>query len=295
VPRPVSEERRLADRLDRILLRRLAEPGPEPARIEHLEVPVAGGRITVRLYVPHGEGPLPVFVFLHGGAWKLGTLDEVDPVCRATSAGATCVVASVDYRLAPENQFPVGLEDAYGAICWLADHADELGFDPSRLAVGGMSAGANLAAACCLLARDRMGPALCFQWLEVPSLDATRSGPSHQEFAEGYLFDPDGIDRIVETYVPPGTSLTDPYLSPVHAGSHRGLPPAFIASAELDPLCSDGERYAEALREAGVPVTHRVLGGHLHLSPAMTRLLPSAAVYRRDAIAALRSAFAGRA
>lgn len=267
-------------------------PGPEPAAVEHRQVAVEGGQIRVRLYRPVGPGPHPLHVFLHGGGWCLGTLDERDPRCRAISAGADCVVASVDYRLAPECQYPTAVEDCYAALGDLIDHAEELGIDPSRVAIGGESAGANLAAAVCLMARDRGGPTLCHQWLDVPATDCTLSQAGHREVPDGYLLDGATIDEFLDAYLPDPASRTDPYCSPLLATSHAGLPPAWIMTAEYDRLRCDGEAYANVLRRDGVGATHVRLTGHIHASFAFTRLLPSARAYERDAIAALRRAFA---
>ncbi|MCW5892809.1 MAG: alpha/beta hydrolase [bacterium] len=289
---PMSvRRRRLAARaagLGGVVMRR----GPAPAHVVHHQVPVAGGAVTVRVYVPHGVGPHPLYVFLHGGGWCVGTLDERDPRCRAVSAGARCIVASVDYRLAPENRFPTPLEDCWAALCWLVDNAARLGADPRRVAIGGESAGANLAAVCALRARDRGGPRLCHQWLDVPATDATLAQEGHRNVADGYLLDAVLIDEFLAEYLGPDGSRTDPRVSPLLAASHAALPPAWIMSAEYDRLRGDAAAYADALRAAGVAVRHTRLAGHVHMSFAFTRLLPSAAAYEAAAIAALAAAFA---
>ncbi len=265
--------------------------GPEPAEQRDLMVPVAGGQIVVRLYVPHGAGPAPLYVFLHGGGWCVGTLDERDPRCRAISAGANCVVASVDYRMAPENAYPVPGEDCYAALCWLVDHAAELGIDPTRIAIGGESAGANLAAVVCLMARDRSGPAIRHQWLDVPGVDLTLSQPSFRDVPDGYLLDKAAIEEFLDLLPAPiRAQATEPYASPLLADSLADLPPAWIMGAEFDKLRDDSVAYADALRAAGVPVESQVLKGHVHPSFAFTRLIPSSKAYERDAIAALAAA-----
>ncbi len=268
-------------------------PGPNVASLEHIAVPVDGGRIRVRLYRPFVPGPLPLFVFFHGGGWCKGGLDERDPRCRTIAVGAECVVASVDYRMAPENQFPTAPEDCYAAVCDLVDRADQLGVDPDRVAVGGESAGANLAAAVCLMARDRGGPTICHQWLDVPATDLTLAQSGHREVADGYLLDAAAIDDYLEHYLPDPAMATDPRCSPLLADDHRGLPPAWIMSAEYDRLRGDGEAYALALRAAGVPAQHVRLPGHLHASFALTRLLESSRAYEAKAVAALADALGG--
>ncbi len=266
-------------------------PGPEPSTTIDRAVPVDGGQITVRIYTPPGTGPFPLYVFLHGGGWCIGNIDERNPRCRAVAAGAQCVVASVDYRLAPENQFPTGFNDCYQAMVWLIAHAHELNIDPSKIAIGGESAGANLAAAVCLRARDENGPSICHQWLDVPATDATMSQSGYREVADGYLLDRALLDLYFDHYLPDPALRTDPSVSPLLAASHAGLPSAWIMSAEFDRLRGDAVAYADALRAAGVPVEHTRLDGHVHASFALTRLLPSSRAYEEAAIAALARAF----
>lgn len=264
--------------------------GPTPRSERDLVVPVDGGQIVVRVYEPLEAGPAPLYVFLHGGGWCQGTLYERDPRCREIAVGARCVVASVDYRLAPENAYPTAPEDCYAALCWLVDHAEELGIDAGRVAVGGESAGANLAAVVCLMARDRSGPSICHQWLDVPATDARLVQPSIHDVPDGHLLDLSAIHAFMEAYFQQPEHRTEPYGSPLLADSHADLPPAWIMSAEYDKLRDDGAAYAAALEAAGVPVEFQILPGHVHPSFAFTRLLPSARAYERDAIAALARA-----
>lgn len=264
--------------------------GPEPASTTDVDVPVDGGRIRVRIHRPAGRGPHPLHVFIHGGGWAIGSLGERDPRCRQIAAGANCVVASVEYRLAPENAFPTPVEDCYAALLWLVEHAAEHGIDPERISVGGESAGGNLSAVVCLLARDRSGPTIRYQWLDVPATDLTKSQPSFTEVPDGYLLDAAGIDAYLDAYLLDPAQATDPLASPLFAETHAGLPQAWIMSCEFDKLRDDGIAYAEALRSAGVEVHHEILAGHVHPSFAFTRLVPSAADYERRAIAALRTA-----
>ena len=265
--------------------------GPKPATERDVMVPVEGGQIVVRLYEPHAAGPTPLHVFLHGGGWCIGTLEERDPRCREISAGATCTVASVDYRMAPENAYPTPPEDCYAALCWLVEHADELGIDAARVSIGGESAGANLAAAVCLIARDREGPTIRYQWLDVPAVDLTMSQPSVHEVPDGHLLDLAAIEEFLDAYLMGDRAkATEPYASPLHAPDLSGLPPAWITSCEFDKLRDDGVAYAKALADAGVEVDFRILDGHVHPSFAFTRLVPSAKAYEREAIAALARA-----
>ena len=284
--------RRLKSTLQARQLGRLVmHAGPKVATDEVM-VPVHGGAIRVRIYRPDGadDGARPLHVFLHGGGWCVGDLDQRDPRCRTIAVGADCVVASVDYRMAPENAYPVPLEDCYAALTWLVANADELGLDATRVSIGGESAGANLAAVVALLARDRGGPALVFQWLDVPATDLTLSQPSIDRLGTGYGLTKPDMERFIEAYLR-DVDPKDHYVSPLHHDDLSGLPPALIATMEYDPLRDDGFAYAQRLREAGVEVEHHDLPGMTHASFALTRLLPLAKQYEATAIAALRRAF----
>lgn len=288
---PMAVKRGVVARQARALGPLVMRGGPDVHATEHELVPVEGGQILVRVYRPTAGRVLPLHVFIHGGGWCTGTLDERDNRCREIAVGAGCVVASVDYRMAPENAFPTPGEDCYAALCWLVEHAERLGIDPGRVSVGGESAGANLAAVLTLMARDRSGPSLVFQWLDVPSTDLTMSQPSIERLGTGYALTKQSMDDYVAAYLR-DVDPTEPYASPLHADDLSGLPPALIMTAELDPLRDDGLAYARRLREAGVPVETHDLPGLIHASFALTRLLPTARAYQDDAIAALRRAYA---
>lgn len=264
--------------------------GPEGSTISHRVIGVDGGLIRVRLYTPVGSGPFPLHVFLHGGGWCMGSLDERDPRCQAFAVGARCVVASVDYRMAPENQYPTATEDCYRALSWLVDNAGDIGVDRERVSVGGESAGANLAAVLCLMARDRSGPRICFQLLDVPATDLTLSQPSIDRFATGYLLEKRDMEEFLDNYLPDRSMATEPYASPLFASDLSGLPPAWITTMGYDPLQDDGRAYADGLQAAGVKVSYRQLPGHVHSSFALTRLSRSAREYEQAAVEALRSA-----
>jgi acetyl esterase len=228
-----------------------------------LDVPGPAGPIPVRVYRPHpGEG-LPVLVFAHGGGWVMGGLDTHDALCREIAVRAGTVVVSVDYRLAPEHPFPASLEDFHAAARWVAGNASRVGGDPERVAVGGDSAGGNLAAAVCLLARDRGGPHFAAQWLAYPGLDGTSTRASWTVYADGPLLSVDNARAMWRMYAG-GADLRDPYLSPLHARSLTGLPPALIVAPRHDHGHDDAVAYARRLREDGVPVRFESCEGLCH-------------------------------
>jgi acetyl esterase len=292
VDAPMAQKRAAAARTARLAWI-VMRPGPKMASITHHLVPVDGGSILARVYRPFA-GELPLHVFFHGGGWCVGTLDERDSRCQAVAADVGCVVASVDYRMAPENQYPTAPEDCYAALCWLVANAEVLGLDPSAVSVGGESAGANLAAVVSLMARDRHGPPLVAQLLEVPATDLTMSQPSVQALGTGYLLTRDEMDAFVDAYVPDARRRTEPYASPLFAPDLADLPPAWVMTAEFDPLRDEGAAYAARLAEAGVPTEHRRLEGHLHSSFAFTRLLASARAYHDDWVRHLRAVHEAR-
>ena len=203
-------------------------------------------------------------MWFHGGAFVMGDLAAYDDHCRVLANRSGCVVVGVDYRLAPEHPFPAAAEDAYAAIAWVASHAVELGIDPARLAVGGDSAGGNLAAVACLMARDRGGPALAFQLLVYPMLDHAFEGPSRRAFGEGHLFTERDMTWAWAQYVPDPDGRHHPYVSPSHAEDLADLPPALVVTAEHDPLRDEGEHYASLLADAGVDVELRRYPGLIH-------------------------------
>ncbi|MDQ1456985.1 MAG: acetyl esterase [Actinomycetota bacterium] len=269
----------------------LADDAPEVASIADHRVPVPDGEITVRMYTPFGTGPFPVHLFLHGGSFWLGTLDESEARCRETAQSAGCVVAAVGYRLAPKHKFPTAPEDCFGALRWLVDNAVALGVDAGRVSVGGVSAGGNLAAVVALMARDRGGPPLAFQVLEIPVTDLTLSFPSITENGEGYVLTKESCARYVRLYLADPAQATHPYASPYFAGDLSRLPPALVVTAEFDPVRDEGEAYARRLESAGVAVELVRMNGHIHGSMAFTKLMPSARAHRERVHARLRDAY----
>jgi acetyl esterase len=221
----------------------------------------------------------------------VGDLDTHDSPCRQFAKKAGCVVVSVDYRLAPEHQFPAAVDDCYAATQWVATHAAQMGIDPQRLAVGGDSAGGNLAAVMAQMARDQGGPALVLQLLVYPAVDGTMGFPSVQENGQGYLLTQDSIHYYYNHYVPEGTDRKHVLLSPFYAESFKGLPPAHIITAEFDPLRDEGEAYAEKLQAAGVPVTCTRYEGMIHAFFSLDGILDQGKKALDEAAGALRVAF----
>ncbi|WP_011301570.1 alpha/beta hydrolase [Cupriavidus necator] len=260
------------------------------AQIEEVTIPGPAGDIRVRIYTPDGEGPFPALVYCHGGGWVVGDLDTVDVPCRRLATRASCVVVSVDYRLAPEHRFPAATEDAYAAFQWLVSNARAQQVDATRIAVGGDSAGGNLAAAVALMARDRAAPQPCFQVLLYPVTDGTLDTPSYRENAEGYLLTRDSMVWFWNHYVG-DADRTHPYASPLRADHHRGLPPAFVVTAEFDPLRDEGEAYARRLAEAGTPVECKRYDGTIHGFCWMPGVLDKGRQALDDTAAALAAAF----
>ena len=290
-PLPAAE---LRARADEGLCARLAEhasAGPAVAATKDHRVPVQGGDITVRVYTPHGKGPFPAHLYLHGGGFWMGTLDHFDAACRDMAEGAGCVVASVAYRLAPEHPFPIPLEDCYAALSWLVAHARDLDVDADRVSVGGASAGGNLAAAVALLTKERGGPPLVLQVLEIPVLDLAGTTPSMEELAGVTGTSKEAMEQYRRFYVGDG-DRTAPLVSPLLAPDLSGLPPALILTAEFDPLRDEGEAYGQHLRRAGVDATVVRRRGQIHGAHILDKLLPDeVAEYRAVLNGGLREAY----
>jgi acetyl esterase len=265
------------------------------ARVEELQVPGESGAIPARFYVPGGlppETPAPLLVYYHGGGWVIGDLDTHDGVCRFLAAAAGTAVLSIDYRLAPEHPFPAAVEDAASGFSWAHAKAAELGVDPARIAVGGDSAGGNLAAAVSLLARDAGGPMPAMQLLIYPPTDSAGELPSRRLFDQGFLLTKDDMDNFERQYLPPGTDSTDPRVSILLAPDLSDLPPAYVAIAGFDPLRDEAEAYALRMREAGVQVAIRRHPGLIHGFANQTAICRSARGAMLEAAGALRMGLA---
>jgi acetyl esterase len=223
-----------------------------------------GGEIPIRVYTPGDRTTRGCLVYFHGGGFVIGSIETHDGMCRSIALAAGVVVASVDYRLAPEHKFPAAAEDAYAATCWIIEHAERFDIDERRIAVGGDSAGGNLATVAALMARDRGGPPLAFQLLLYPVTDADLERASHREYAEGYLLTRNAMAWFWEHYVSAPSDRSRPYAAPLRAEDLSRLPPALVITAECDPLRDEGEAYARRLEEAGVPVTLTRYPGMIH-------------------------------
>ncbi len=253
---------------------------PQPVEeVREMSAPGPGGPIPLRYYRPASTAKrLPILLYLHGGGWVLGNLNSVDSVCRALANGSQHIIVSVDYRLAPEHPFPAGVDDAYAALNWVTAQAAALGGDPDRIAVGGDSAGGNFAAVLSLRAREERGPRIVYQLLLYPATDFQMKSASQRSFADGYLLTRANQQWFHRHYLGGFKELTDWRLSPAYAADLAGLPPAFVLTAEFDPLRDEGEDYALKLIRAGVPVSAWRVPGQIHGFITMGRVIPTAQI-----------------
>ena len=285
---PIEEERA---EFRNMILQWGGDPKPLP-RVEDRQISGPDNRIAIRVYSPVIADGQPILVFYHGGGFRLGGLDSHDPICRDLAARSGAIVVSVAYRLAPEHAYPAALNDSYAALEWVHSHAADIGGDPTRIAVGGDSAGGNLAAAVSLKARDLAGPPIVFQLLIYPVLDfAEMETESHKLFAEGYLIGGAAHEFTREVYLPNPADRRSPFASPLLADDLTGLPPALVITAEFDPLRDEGELYARKLADAGVQARATRFPGVPHaflfVHPALSRKADRAL---NEAVAALRKA-----
>ena len=267
--------------------RRPPRSGNQDVTTEDRLVPAPHGGIPARLYTPPGgAAPRGLLVYFHGGGFVVGDLESHDGVCRDLAAGAEVAVLAVDYRLAPEHPFPAAVEDAWTALSWAKANAGSLGADPGRVAVGGDSAGGNLAAVAALMARDE-GLPLSLQLLVYPVTDFSRRRPSYEENREGYFLGATAMDWFEGHY---GPARDDWRASPILAADHRNVAPAVVMTCEYDPLRDEGDDYAAALRAAGVEVTHRRYPGLIHGVLGMGAVVPAAGALMTESCTALRAA-----
>jgi acetyl esterase len=261
------------------------------AETRDLAIPGPGGAIPARLYRSATTGTLPVLVFFHGGGWVVGNIEGHDTVCRHLANRADCAVVSVDYRLGPEHKFPAAVEDCFAAAEWVANNAASLGVDPVRLAVGGDSAGGNLAAVVSLLARDKGAPRVACQVLIYPATDAAMRHDSIDRFAEGYVLTRSTMRWFYEQYLRSPEDAADWRVSPLLAPDLSDLPPAYVLTAGYDPLCDEGDAYAARLAAAGVAVTHRRFPGQVHGFAMNGRIIRAAETALDEVAAALKTAW----
>jgi acetyl esterase len=280
--RPPLEAQTPAEARDGMLRARpVFQPdAPDVAEVRALTAPGPAGPIPLRLYRPIGAlsgTALPVLVFYHGGGWVIGDLESHDTLCRQLcNASGICVIA-VAYRLAPEHRFPAAVDDSYAAITWIAGQAAQLGIDPSRIAVGGDSAGGNLAAVVALMARDQRGPQISLQLLIYPATDCTMSARSYVTQGDVLPLTTNAMRWFGEHYLGPAEPLRQDWrASPLRATSHANLPPAFILTAEHDVLCDEGQAYAVVLETAGVPVERAHYTGMIHGFITMGKIVRTA-------------------
>lgn len=265
---------------------------PDVAALRDLAASGPRGDIPLRLYRGIGTAAgetLPALIFFHGGGWVIGDLDTHDYVCRRLANGAGCAVVSVDYGLAPEHKFPAGVEDCAAAVRWIAGQAQQLGLDARRLAVGGDSAGGALSAVMALMSRDSDLPALCFQLLLYPATDMAARHPSHRRKFDGFPLTNNAVRYFTAHYAP---DLADWRASPLRAANFQGLAPAFVLTAYYDPLCDEGEEYAQKLAENGVRVTRVHFSDQFHGFLTMSKVIRAADTALDVAAVVLRRALA---
>lgn len=291
---PVETARRgptPADAVKTVLIAQGKDPAPQAVgTVRDLMIPGPAGDIEARCYVPEGQGPFPVLVYFHGGGWVIADLDTYDSSARALSVAAGCIVVSSHYRQAPEHPYPAAHEDAVAATRWVMHHAAELGGDPDRVAIAGESAGGNLATTTCLEFVQQGWPTPIHQLLVYPVVDAAFDTPSYVEHAQAKPLNRDMMMWFWDNYVPDTSMRREWHASPLHADL-AGLPPATIVLAEIDPLRSEGEAYADRLRDAGVDVRLQRFDGVTHEFFGMGAALDKAKDAVEFAAARLRDRF----
>jgi acetyl esterase len=266
---------------------------PDMAELRNLSAPGPAGDIPLRLYRGMGTkpGPLPVLVFYHGGGYVIGDLDTHDYVCRKIANVAQCCVVAVDYRLAPEHKFPAAVEDSVAALRWIVKEAKSLSIDPSRVAVGGDSAGGNLSANMAHLARDGEVPPLCFQMLLYPGTDMSMSQPSYERDFTQFPLSIEAIKYFIGHYLRDKKDYADPRAAPLRAPNFKGLAPALVLTAGYDPLVDEGIAYARKMEDNGVRVTLVHMSDQMHGFLTMGRVIRASDAALEMAGVALARAF----
>lgn len=267
-------------------------PGPEVGEVIDGKYSGADGQLDYRLYRPNTPGSHPLTVYFHGGGWVLGSHTSDDAFCRDLCVNSNSIIVSVNYRHAPEHPFPAAVDDGFAAVNWVANNAEELGGIAGQMAVCGWSAGGNIAAVTCLLARDEGGPEIKGQILITPVTDGTDNSPSMTENAEGYILTKSLMDWFWDNYADPA-DRTNPKASPLLCENLTNLPPALVVTAEFDPLRDQGNAYAEALAKAGVLTNNITYPGHIHFSFKSVGVLPTANEARQTIGQALKNCFNG--
>ena len=279
------------------ILSKRGEPGQElVGSVDHQLIPTPNGDLIARVYTPEGDGPFPVLVYFHGGGWVIANLNTYDSSCRALTNAANCVVVSVAYRQAPENPFPAAADDAYFSFQYVAENAAKFGGEPGRVAVGGESAGGNLSAITCLLARDQGGIMPVHQLLVYPVTTFLPEGEGAltiQQYATAKPLGAGLLTYFGDLYVPGDAERALPTASPLLAADLSGLPPATIIAAEFDPLLGQGQQYADALKAAGVDVTYTLYAGVAHEFFGMGAVVDQANDAVAEAAERLSGSFAG--
>ncbi len=235
------------------------------SRVDNQHIPNEGFDIPIRIYSNYSENNLPILLFFHGGGWVVGNINTHDGICRQLAKVTKAVIVSVDYRLAPEHPYPTPLLDCYAALEWVYNNAATVGGNPKKIAVGGDSAGGNLAAAVCLKAKAENGPKIAYQALVYPVTDLSKlTTPSYQNFATKFFLTKEMMAQYINHYVADEPTKLEAYASPLLAKDLTNLPPALVITAGFDPLRDEGETYGERLKAAGVPVTITRYKGTIH-------------------------------
>jgi acetyl esterase len=281
-----------ADAVKKVLVGMGKSAEPEAGvTVKDMSIPGPLGNFSIHIYTPEGKGPFPVMVYFHGGGFVFADTKVYDASPRALAKMANAIMVAVDYHRAPENKFPAAPNDAYAAYTWTLEHAKEINGDPARVAVGGESAGGNLATVVSMMARDKKAPLPVHQLLVYPVVDANMETPSYKKNAEAKPLNKAMMAWFFKHYA---GDPANPYALPMKATSLKGLPPATIIAAEIDPLLSEGKSYADRLKKDGVPVSYKEYTGVTHEFFGMGAVVPKAKEAEQFAADALKTAFSAK-